>query len=74
MDESLTFVYRFCNKHFIPVSFYPIRTPVKMKTGDFKTKTIFTLLLATSFTTLYDEFAYQSCRDELDQYIRNNRW
>jgi hypothetical protein len=27
-----------------------------------------------NFTQLYDVFAYQSSRDELDQYIRNNRW
>lgn len=27
-----------------------------------------------SYSQLYDVFAYQSSRDELDQYIRNNRW
>jgi len=27
-----------------------------------------------NFSQLYDVFAYQSSRDELDQYIRNNRW
>ena len=27
-----------------------------------------------SYTQLYDVFSYQSSRDELDQYIRNNRW
>lgn len=27
-----------------------------------------------SYPQLYDVFAYQSSRDELDQYIRNNRW
>jgi hypothetical protein len=27
-----------------------------------------------SYTQLYDVFSYQSSKDELDQYIRNNRW
>jgi hypothetical protein len=27
-----------------------------------------------SYAQLYDIFSYQSSRDELDQYIRNNRW
>ena len=27
-----------------------------------------------NYTQLYDVFSFQSSRDELDQYIRNNRW
>ena len=27
-----------------------------------------------NYAQLYDVFSYQSSRDELDQYIRNNRW